>query len=78
MRRALGAKRRDIIQQFLAETVVLSATGGVVGVALSFGWVPNSLTLIAAIVAGTFAVGFTLGATVLAKHGHDIPVPFIY
>jgi len=36
VRRALGAKRRDIIQQFLAETVVLSATGGVVGVALGF------------------------------------------
>jgi|RhiMethySRZTD1v2_1073278.scaffolds.fasta_scaffold409542_2 putative ABC transport system permease protein len=36
VRRALGAKRRDIIQQFLAETVVLSTTGGVVGVAVGF------------------------------------------
>jgi putative ABC transport system permease protein len=32
IRRALGAKRRDIIQQFLIETVVLSGVGGVVGV----------------------------------------------
>jgi len=31
IRRALGAKRRDIILQFLVETVVLSAGGGVVG-----------------------------------------------
>ncbi len=34
VRRALGAKRRDIIQQFLIETVLLSATGGVMGVVL--------------------------------------------
>ena len=34
IRRALGAKRRDIVEQFLIETVVLSATGGVLGVAL--------------------------------------------
>lgn len=36
VRRALGAKRRDIIQQFLAETVVLSACGGFIGVAAGF------------------------------------------
>jgi putative ABC transport system permease protein len=34
IRRALGAKRRDITWQFLTETVVLSATGGVLGVGL--------------------------------------------
>ena len=33
IRRALGAKQRDIVQQFLSETVVLSATGGLLGVA---------------------------------------------
>jgi putative ABC transport system permease protein len=32
IRRALGAKRRDIIQQFLVECVVLSAIGGLAGV----------------------------------------------
>jgi len=32
VRRALGAKRRDIARQFLVETVVLSIVGGVVGV----------------------------------------------
>ncbi len=32
IRRALGAKKRDIILQFLIETVILSGTGGVIGV----------------------------------------------
>ncbi len=36
IRRALGATRRDIIQQFLWETVVLSGTGGVLGIAIGF------------------------------------------
>ena len=34
IRRALGARRRDVIEQFLTETVVLSGTGGVIGVAM--------------------------------------------
>jgi putative ABC transport system permease protein len=34
IRRALGARRRDIVQQFLTETVVLAGTGGLVGVGL--------------------------------------------
>ena len=32
IRRALGAKRRDIIRQFLVETVVLSVVGGGIGI----------------------------------------------
>ncbi len=36
VRRAIGAKRRQIIGQFLIETVVLSVTGGLIGVALGF------------------------------------------
>jgi putative ABC transport system permease protein len=41
IRRALGAKRRDIAAQFLVETLVLSGTGGLLGIgagfALAFG-----------------------------------------
>lgn len=36
IRRALGAKQRDIVTQFLSETVVLSATGGLLGVFIGF------------------------------------------
>jgi len=41
IRRALGANRRDIIRQFLVETIVLSAAGGVTGIliGLSCPWV---------------------------------------
>jgi putative ABC transport system permease protein len=34
IRRALGAKRRDITEQFLTETIVLSGIGGIIGVIL--------------------------------------------
>jgi putative ABC transport system permease protein len=37
IRRAIGAKRRDIVAQFLTEAVVLSSTGGLLGVALGVG-----------------------------------------
>jgi len=36
IRRALGAKRRDIILQFLSETVLLTTVGGILGIALGF------------------------------------------
>ncbi|HEU5452817.1 MAG TPA: ABC transporter permease [Terriglobales bacterium] len=37
VRKAMGARRRDIIWQFLIEAMALAATGGVAGVALGYG-----------------------------------------
>ncbi|MBC7263355.1 MAG: ABC transporter permease [Chloroflexi bacterium] len=37
IRKAVGAKRRDILAQFLVEAVVLSLTGGLVGVLAGYG-----------------------------------------
>ena len=34
IRRAIGAKRRQIVGQFLIETVVLSTTGGLIGIGI--------------------------------------------
>jgi putative ABC transport system permease protein len=53
IRRALGAKRRDIIFQFLTETVMLTLTGGLLGILLGccvpslityFGKMPTVIT----------------------------------
>ncbi|MBP8258466.1 MAG: ABC transporter permease [Verrucomicrobia bacterium] len=49
IRRALGAKRRDITVQFLVETVMLSATGGIIGVVLGIS-IPFFVTLFAGMV----------------------------
>ena len=45
VRRALGAKRKDIVQQFLIETIVLSVGGGLIGVVLGI-LVPVSVSLL--------------------------------
>ena len=47
IRRALGAKRRDIITQFLVEAVMLSGAGGLFGVALGIA-IPLLVTWFAA------------------------------
>jgi putative ABC transport system permease protein len=44
IRRALGARQRDIIQQFLVETVLLAGTGGAIGVAIGIT-VPYFITV---------------------------------
>ncbi len=43
IRRALGARRRDIVLQFLVETVILSGTGGIIGVGLGL-LIPRLIT----------------------------------
>ena len=37
VRRAIGAKRRDVIRQFLIETTIISLAGGIMGVLLGVG-----------------------------------------
>ncbi|HEY5682541.1 MAG TPA: ABC transporter permease [Sulfuricaulis sp.] len=41
LRKAVGARRQDILLQFLAETLVVSLTGGLAGIAL--GWIMTTL-----------------------------------
>ena len=46
LRKALGAKRRDIMSQVLTESITLSVVGGIVGIALGalFSTIISSLT----------------------------------
>ena len=37
VRRAIGARQRDVVRQFLIETTIISLTGGVAGILLGVG-----------------------------------------
>ncbi len=73
IRRALGAKKRDIIVQFLSETLILTLSGGILGIILGsllpllvthFGHMPTVITgsslLLAFGISGTVGIVFGL------------------
>lgn len=66
LRKALGAKRKDIIWQFLIESVALSTMGGVVGTALGFtaAWTVTKLTPMPASV-HIYSIAMGIGMTVI-------------
>ncbi|MHC4708413.1 MAG: ABC transporter permease [Planctomycetota bacterium] len=72
IRRALGARKRDIIVQFLSETLLLTLAGGVIGIILGslipslvtyFGNMPTVITSVSLVLAFgiSAAVGITFG-----------------
>jgi putative ABC transport system permease protein len=66
VRKALGARRRDIVRQFLVESVILSLFGGVLGLvgAAVFSW--GLATLLGAIMSTNFTAPIQLWAVLLA------------
>jgi putative ABC transport system permease protein len=64
LRKALGAKRRDIMLQVLAESVTLSVAGGVIGTTLGFllAWIISKLSPLPAAVQ-LWSVGLGIGIT---------------
>ena len=65
IRRAIGAKRRHIIGQFLIETIVLSVTGGLIGIALGalIPWLITHISGMPTVVPG-YGVALALGISV--------------
>jgi putative ABC transport system permease protein len=53
IRMAVGARPRDILRQFLVESVILSLLGGIVGVALGVGASSGLTTIINSLSSGT-------------------------
>ncbi|HEU4763137.1 MAG TPA: ABC transporter permease [Gemmatimonadales bacterium] len=65
LRKSLGARRRDILRQFLVETVVLSTLGGILGVSAGWGlaMLVNAVSpLPARVTPWAVAAALTLGA----------------
>jgi macrolide transport system ATP-binding/permease protein len=60
LRKAVGARSRDVLVQFLVETVVISVTGGVAGIVLAW-----FITLALSTIAG-WSTAISVGAVVLA------------
>jgi len=61
IRRALGATRKHIVQQFLVETGVLSAVGGLLGV-----WMGIGATILLGMVSTTLPTAITAWSIILA------------
>lgn len=85
IRRAIGARRRDIVLQFLVETVLLSASGGIIGVVLGillpllierFAEMTTIVTLWSPIIAFTISavVGVVFGLYPAFRAAHMDPV----
>jgi putative ABC transport system permease protein len=67
IRKALGARRRDIMSQFLVESATLSTVGAAIGVAVGFGFaklIAAVTPLPAAVELWSVLVGVSIGAGV--------------
>jgi putative ABC transport system permease protein len=78
LRRAVGARRRDIMLQFLVESVVLSLSGGALGIALGY-FLTTAAAIVVILVARSDIIGggMTL-LSVLIATGFSIVVGLVF
>jgi len=86
IRRAIGARKSDILSQFLAEAVLLSSIGGILGIALAYFGVffaqkffPAYIDLLTVAIAlgVSSAIGITFGVFPARKAANLEPVEAI-
>jgi putative ABC transport system permease protein len=67
IRRALGARRQDIVMQFLIETLLLAILGGIVGMATGAA-IPKGITLLThvrtVLTSFSFVIAFSVSVAV--------------
>ena len=66
IRKALGAKERYILQQFVIEAAVTSAIGGILGILLGYGLSSLATTVITMLMEASITVSPSVGAVLLA------------
>jgi putative ABC transport system permease protein len=73
LRKAVGARRRDLLLQFLVEAATLTAVGGIIGMALGGGvvWLVTKFTPIPASVP-PWAIALALAASILTGVGFGL------
>jgi putative ABC transport system permease protein len=71
IRRALGATKRDIISEFLVETVLICLAGGIIGILFGFG-----MAVFITVFAG-WETGFSI-ASVLVAFGTSASVGLLF
>ena len=69
IRRALGARRKDILSQFLVESLMVSLTGGAIGVLLGYA-IPEIITLYAGwrTIVQPWTIALAFGVSIWGTH----------
>jgi putative ABC transport system permease protein len=66
IRKAVGARQRDVLVQFLAESVTIAAAGSVLGIVLGVAAASGAAAIMRSVTAASLHAGFSLGTLLIA------------